>query len=151
MRTTPSTLMVGIVLLTVVLGAATSLINEVISNEDITLSGPETERFTNFKSLNKTSEINIMNNHLSEATNTVAKSSDETNALSAFWSFIDSLSSSIWGTLTLVVGGLGFLGDILFESTALFGLPAWIPGLIVTLITLVSGFAIFYVIFKVRI
>lgn len=60
---------------------------------------------------------------------------------------IDSLISSAWYSLTLIFSSFEFF-ETAISSTVMFGVPAWIPALAISAITIIIVFAIFAYIFR---
>jgi len=149
MKTLPSTLIVAAILVAVMLGASTSIISMFIQDESITLNDYDTQLLKDFQALNKTDDINLIIDNAEDAQDVLPTSTKDTNALSQFWGFLDSLGSAIWSILNLIFGGFGFIEFMIIKSSVILGVPSWIPGLIFGLITLVIAFTIFRIIFKV--
>jgi hypothetical protein len=61
---------------------------------------------------------------------------------------LNSLISSGWNTLKLLFTTFSFMNGVFIGLYTIFGVPVWIPALIILLITVVISFAIYSAIFQ---
>lgn len=61
---------------------------------------------------------------------------------------LNSLISSAWNSLKLLLSSFSFMNSVFYGLNTFFGIPAWIPGLIILLITILIVFAIWSAIFQ---
>lgn len=64
------------------------------------------------------------------------------------WGVLNSLISSAWSTIRLMFTSFTFMDDVFSGLSTVFGVPAWIPTIILALITVGLIFAIFSAIFQ---
>lgn len=64
------------------------------------------------------------------------------------WGVLNSLIQSSWQTLKLLFNSFRFMKIATAATTKIFGIPAWIPGLISLFITVLLAFAIYSAIFQ---
>lgn len=72
------------------------------------------------------------------------------NADTDFGAFgvLNSLISSAWQSLRLLFTSLGFMEDAYTGLNTFFGVPAWIPALLGSIVIVIIAFAIFGAIFQ---
>jgi hypothetical protein len=61
---------------------------------------------------------------------------------------LNSLISSSWQTLRLLLDSFDFVGEILTNTSNVFGIPTWVASMVILLITVVIIFGIFSAIFQ---
>ena len=61
---------------------------------------------------------------------------------------LSALISSGWNTLQLLFQSFGFMSDVFNGLSDVFGIPAWVPVLIISIITVILVFAIYGAIFQ---
>ena len=61
---------------------------------------------------------------------------------------LNAIISSAWNSLKLLFTSFGFVETMLVGLTSIFGVPSWVVGLAILLITLVIVFAIYSAIFQ---
>ena len=61
---------------------------------------------------------------------------------------LNALISSSWTSLRLLFSSFGFMNSVFVGLSTVFGIPSWIPALIVLIVTVVIVFAIFGAIFQ---
>lgn len=73
-----------------------------------------------------------------------------TNANTDFGAFgvLNALVSSAWQSLKLLGTSLGFMNGAYQGMTAVFGVPAWIPGIIILFVVVMIVFTIWSAIFQ---
>jgi len=77
----------------------------------------------------------------------VFNSSDEDNKFGLF-GVLDALIETAWYSLKSVFTSFSFIFDVFTSTTSIFGIPAWIPSLIISIIVIILTFAIFSAIFQ---
>jgi hypothetical protein len=90
-------------------------------------------------------------NRLSDVTTqigTIQGSITEANADFGAFGVLNALVSSAWQSLKLLGTSLGFMSDAYGGMTTVFGVPAWIPGLIVLFVVTMLAFTIWSAIFQ---
>ena len=61
---------------------------------------------------------------------------------------LNALISTSWNTLKLTFSSFSFMNDIFRATSTVFGVPSWIPAMIILIIVVVIAFAIFSAIFQ---
>lgn len=90
-------------------------------------------------------------NQLSEVTTTVgALQTGITDADTDFGAFgvLNALISSAWQSLKLMFTSFGIMNDAYNGLSTVFGIPAWIPGIIILAVTIIIAFTIYSAIFQ---
>ncbi|RLA46951.1 MAG: hypothetical protein DRR04_05370 [Gammaproteobacteria bacterium] len=99
----------------------------------------------------KYGEFNESMNQLSSVTDQVGSlESGIRDASTDFGAFgvLNALISSAWQTLKLLGSSLGFMSLAYSAMSSVFGVPAWIPGLIALLVISMIVFTIYSAIFQ---
>jgi hypothetical protein len=134
----PTTYIVGIIIFTFFIVGGVALIGEM--------------RDTNPDFINnqKYDQFNSTFNVLDDVTGEVGTIQDNiANADTDFGLFgvLNSLISSAWQTLRLLFSSFGFMNTVFIGFSTFFGIPAWVSGLIILLVTIMFAGAIFAAIF----
>lgn len=90
-------------------------------------------------------------NRLDDVTSTVSNlQSGITDADTDFGSFgvLNALISSSWQSIRLMFTSFGIMNDAYNGLSAIFGIPAWIPSLIILAVTVLIAFTIYSAIFQ---
>lgn len=61
---------------------------------------------------------------------------------------LNGLVLSAWQTLRLLVSSLGFMGAVFGGLSSIFGIPAWIPAIVLSIVVVILVFSIFGAIFQ---
>ena len=139
MAVLPRHYIIGIVIFTFMIIGGVSLIS-IVKTADSTFASDD--KFIQFnKTFNKYNELN---------SSIVSLQSSITEASTDFGIFgvLNALINSGWAAFKLMFSSLAFFADILMGMTTIFGIPAWIPGLLIMLTTILLVFAIFSAIFQ---
>jgi hypothetical protein len=143
LKVTPSTYIIGFVIFLFFIVGGINLIG-LGQNQDPTIIDGTT--FQNFnKTFAKTALMDSKVNQLKETITT------QKTGWSAVTGFFDTILGTIWNSIKLIFDSFSFLPEILTQIGVFFGLPAWIAGLTVTLITIMLIFAIWYAFLRVNI
>ena len=99
----------------------------------------------------KYSDFNESMNKLTDVTDQVGSlESGIRDASTDFGAFgvLNALISSAWQTLKLLGSSLGFMSEAYGAMSSIFGIPAWIPGLVALLVITLLVFTIYSAIFQ---
>jgi len=97
------------------------------------------------------SDFNETFNVYSDVSNSVANlEAGVTNSTPLFEKFgvINSLIGSAWNSLKLSVTSFKFMNSVFGGLTTIFGVPAWIPALIILIVSVIFVFNIFGLVFN---
>lgn len=136
---TPRKYVYGIILFTLVVVAGIGLMSVFGADNPAMLSG------------GKYSEFNSSMNKLADVTDQVGSlDSGIRDASTDFGAFgvLNALISSAWQTLKLLGTSLSFMSEAYGAMSSVFGVPAWIPGLIGLLVVAMLVFTIYSAIFQ---
>lgn len=99
---------------------------------------------------NRSGEFNSTFNRLANVESEIAKiqSSFSTKPEWGFFGALNALIQGAWSTLSLIFGSLDFMYEVFEGMEAFFGVPLWIPGIIILFVTVTLAFAIFGLIFQ---
>lgn len=139
MRVTPSTYIVGIILFTFFILGGVAMINE-FQNKDSTFV--DTTKYAQFNAtFNRMNDVQTQVKGLEGG---ITTSENDFGALGV----LNSLISTGWNTLRLLISSFGFMNVVYDGLTTFFGVPAWIPMIIISLVSIMFVFAIFSAVFQ---
>jgi len=137
---TPSSYIIAIFIFVLVIVGGVALISGLKETDS---SFVDEERFSDFnKTFNKYEEILDISNKTQQNIENME------NADFGIFGVLNSLINQAWQFLRLLISSLGFMGSSITGLTALFGVPAWIPAIIIGIIVVALGFAIYSIIFQ---
>ena len=61
---------------------------------------------------------------------------------------LNGLISSAWNSLRLIFTSLGFMNDAFIAVSSIFGVPAWMPALLIAAVVIILLFAIWSAVFQ---
>jgi hypothetical protein len=136
----PSKYIAGVVIFIFMVMAGVAIFADVGLKNHQVLSDPQYSEFND--TFNKYEDINTQVNTL--------KSGIENSGSTDFGLFgiLNSLINSAWQSLKLIFSSFGFVNDIFNGLSSFFGIPAWIPAILILLITVGLVFAIWAAIFQ---
>jgi hypothetical protein len=133
--------MIGVILFVVVITSGVFVIGNFYSSDVSIDSGNQIGQFN--RSLSKASEVTTSVNELQSGIVNV----NEEDAGVLGW--LNSLVGSIFRGLKAIFGTLSFMNVAADETASLFGMPTFIFPLILLIVTVIIGFAIYSAITKV--
>lgn len=134
----PKHYIVGIILFTLFIVGGVSMLS-IYSDTDPTFT--DDPQFTKF---NKTFwKLEEVNNRVEG----IESSITDTDPDQGTFGFLNSLISSAWNAMKTIFTSFSFMGDVLNGLSTIFGIPAWIPSLLFSLVTIMFAFAIYVLIF----
>ena len=134
----PSNYVFGILIFTLICVGGVSIMASLYSY-DATLHDPLIDKFNN--SVNKLTDVQ-------SAVGDIQGNIEGTENDPKGFGILDNLISGAWNTLRLFFNSFGFMNDALKTMTTLFGVPAWISGLVISIIVAALAFAIYSAIFQ---
>lgn len=96
-------------------------------------------------------EYNDTVNVLGDVTNQVEELESSVKSSDPDWGVLGTLNALInsgWQTLKLTFDSFNFMDEVFIGTSAFFGIPLWIPGIIILIITIIIVFAIYSAIFQ---
>ena len=135
----PSTYIIGIIIFTFLLVGANVLFAETFVNDQDKLTS---ERYVSFnKTFNKMSNVTDNVDDIEE--NLINSNTDP-----GLFGVLNSLIQSTWQSLRLITQSFVFMIDIFYGLFTEFGIPKFIPTLIIALVVVVLAFSIYSAIFQ---
>lgn len=130
---------IGILLFTFMILGGIAMLGEFNKDDPTFVDADKYEQFNNTFNVygDIDDEVGGMRNQLEEA---------DTDP--SVFGVLNSLIMSAWQTLRLIVSSFGFMDGVFNGLSTMFGVPAWVPGIIILLITVVLIFVIFSAIFQ---
>ena len=135
----PRHYIIGILIFTFIIVGGVSILG-IFNDFDPTYAADE--KFTQFNT-----SFNKINDVTTEVDDLESSISDVDPAFGLF-GVLNALISSAWQTLRLLFTSLGFMDGAYNGMAYIFGIPSWIPGIIISIITVIISFAIFSAIFQ---
>jgi len=136
----PRHYIIGIILFTLFIVGGIAMIGE-FRNDDPTFV--DNDKYTSFNNT-----FNVYNNITEEVVDLKVGVENSTSTEFGALGVLSSLISTSWQTLKLIVKSLDFM-DVAFTGMASFlGIPSWVGGLIILLVTTLLVFAIYSAIFQ---
>jgi hypothetical protein len=135
----PRNYIIGIIIFTFFIVGGVSILG-MFASVDPTFTNDE--KFTEFnQTFNKLNEVSTQVDNLE-------KSITEADTDFGAFGVLNALISSAWQSIKLLFSSLSFMDGAFEGLSSVFGVPGWIPALIITLITVSLVFAIFSAIFQ---
>lgn len=106
---------------------------------------------SDYMNSSKYDEYNNTMNVLSDVTGEVQELEDSVKDSNPDWGVLGALNALInsgWQTLKLTFESFSFMDNVFTGSAAIFGIPAWIATIIMSIITVVLVFVIYSAIFQ---
>jgi len=136
---TPSSYIVAIIIFTLIIIGGVSMI---ATFGDKDSSFIDEERYSDFnKTFNKYEDIQDISNK----TQTNIENMEDTDL---DFGVLGSLINQAWQFLRLLITSLSFMSSAFNGIVIMFGVPAWIPTMLIAIITILLGFAIYSIIFQ---
>ena len=104
-----------------------------------------------FDSSDKTGEFNRTFNKLDEVTIEVQELEDNIKSSDTdfgVFGVLNALIFSSWQAIKFIFDSFGFMDSVLNGLESVFGVPAWIPSIMILLITVMLIFAIYRMVFQ---
>ena len=136
----PRHYIIAIMLFTMIIIGGVAIIAEFRAVDDEFV---DEERYADFnKTFNKYEDIMDISN------NTQRNIQNMENTDFGIFGVLNGLINQAWQFLRLLISSLGFMTSAFNGMTTLFGIPSWIPSIIIGIIVILIGFAIFSAIFQ---
>jgi len=133
---------IGAIIFTFFIVGGVAMLSE-FNASDPTFTDDSGKHFYDFnKSFSKLDDIN-------ESTSSMQKSISDFDQDPGLWGMINALVTSAWSGLRSVFTSFSFMNDSFRAISNVFGIPTWVGGLIISIITIIIIFAIYKAIFKV--
>ena len=129
----------GIIVFTFLVVGGTTLLSEFNKADPTLLDDP---KFTQF---NKT--FNTLEN-ISDSVGGIESGIQGTDVDAGTFGVLNGLINSGWNSLKLLYTSFGFMSDAIGGLSESFGIPAFIPALLILFISVLISFSIFSVIFQ---
>lgn len=140
-ETTIRAYFIGAVVLTFIIVGGLSMIMSVQQSDDTFVNSTEINRFNqSFNTYNSlTGNISNLESGL--------KSDNSTSDYGSF-GVLNSLIQSAWQVFRSIPTTFAFIGNIFLSLSTFFGVPVWIPTLILSIISIIIVFSIYSLIFQ---
>ena len=137
----PRNLIFGAILVTLMIVGGVNMMDSMNNHPDSLLA--DSDKYASFnESFNKFDELD-------ESISGLAGGLDETNPSDPNDdSFLGNLIKGSWNTLKTIGTSFSFIGDMFDATTTYFGVPAWIPALIGSLILIIFIFGVWSAVFQ---
>jgi hypothetical protein len=135
----PSQYIIGIVLFCFIIVGGISMLS-IFADTDPT--------FTDDDDFNKFNESFNVLSDVSSQVDSLESSITEADTDFGVFGVLNSLISSSWQSLKLLFTSLSFMDDVFLGMSTMFGVPTWIPTIIVLALTVMIAFAIYSAIFQ---
>jgi hypothetical protein len=131
--------LVGIVLFTFVIMGGMLVISEFNSKSPVFASDEDIIKYNStFNTFDKiTTQVDSLKGNIEDADNDFG-----------FFGVLNSIIGSTWQAVKLFFYSFSFMDDIFYGMSTYFGVPTWVPTLIITLITIMIVFAIWSLVFN---
>lgn len=137
--TKPSTYIIGILVFTMFILGGVGIIGELMQSNP---AFGDSDKYTQF---NKT--FNVYN-RVTTSVDSLKTNIEEADTDFGLFGVLNALISSSWQTLRLLVSSLNFMNGVFEGLHTMFGLPTWVPSIIISIITVIIVFAIYSAIFQ---
>jgi len=138
-ETLPRHFIYAVIVFMIVVGGGVAILSEFQGNDDTYADMGRYQEFN--KSFNKQKNI-------TDAVGDVRGRIVSADTDPGLFGVLNALISSSWTTLIQLFNIFGFMGEALDNVSVFFGVPPWITGLVVLLITVLIAFAIFSAVFQ---
>ena len=136
----PSGYIVAIIIFTIIIVGGVSMIATFKDTDD---SFVDEEKYSDFnKTFNKYQDIVDISNKTQENIENME------DADFGLFGVLNSLINQAWQFLRLLISSLSFMTSAFSGMTLMFGVPAWIPTMIIAIVTILLGFSIYSIIFQ---
>lgn len=136
---TPRSYVYGVIGFTFIIVAGVTLFALFASESPALLAD---ERFVQFNESFNT--LNDITREVNKFNSTITRASVQPGPVGV----IDGLITSAWQALRLMFASFGFMNDAANSLWSVFGIPAWIPALLMLTVTVMIAFTIFSAIFQ---
>jgi len=138
-NTLPSQYITGIILFTLFITGGLFLISTLKDKNPALITDDTYNQFND--TFNKYDDVSTEVNTLQ---NTITNSSTDFGAFGV----LNSLISTGWNSLKLIFRSFDFMNDAFNGLTSFFGIPSWVGGMIILIVSVMLIFAIFGAIFQ---
>lgn len=138
-ETLPRHYITGIIIFTFFIVGGVSMIS-ILGDSDATLT-----QDTKFQRFNQS--FNVMGD-VSSSVGDLESGITEADTDFGTFGVLNALISSAWQSVRLLFSSFGFMTGVWSGMSELFGVPAWVAGLIALLVTVMIAFAIYTLIFQ---
>jgi hypothetical protein len=137
--TLPRHYIIGIVMFGFLIVGGMSMLGIFAGTSDTFATG---EKYTQFNNT-----FNVLDD-VTDQVESMEESITEADTDFGIFGVLNALISSAWQTLKLLFSSLSFMDGVFFGLSSVFGVPGFIPGTIILLVTVILIFAIFSAIFQ---
>ena len=146
METLPRHYIFGIIMFVFIILTGLYMINDLRNEVPGLLDSEDKDDFDKF---NLTfNQFDKINESISNIQSNVENPAGDEEGLLGKFGMLESLISSAWNTLKLLVNSLSFMNDVFAGLTTIFGVPAFIPTLLILVVVVLIIFAIYSAIFQ---
>lgn len=139
MTASPRTYLYGIIIFTFFIVGGVYILSE------LTTQNPSVTNSTKYAQFNSSfNKLEDVSSNVGELEEGLTGSETDFGAFGA----LNALISSAWQSLVLMFTSFDFMNDVFNGLTSVFGVPAWIPTLVILLVTVMLVFAIYSAIFQ---
>ena len=129
----------GIIAFTFIIVGGGVMLSEFTSVNPTLLDDPKYTKFNN--------SFNTLND-ITSSVDGIQSGINGTSVDSGTFGVLNGLINSGWNSLKLLYTSLGFMNDVFRGLTTSFGIPAFIPTLLILFVSVLISFAIFSAIFQ---
>lgn len=139
----PSNYVYGIILFTLLIVAGVTMLGELNKSDPAILQTEQAQQFnSSFNKLgNVTTKVESIQSNIEDT---------DASGWGAF-GVLNDLISQAWNTISLLGSGLDFMHSGFQGISTVFGVPSWVPGLLILLVGAAISFAVFGAIFQKRV
>lgn len=134
----PSSYIIGIIIFTLFIVGGVSVLGIFQQSDPTFAAGEKYSKFN--ESFNKLNDV-------TEEVTDIQDSIENTQSDYGAFGVLNSLISSAWQSLRLLASSFSFM-DSAFSGMTMFGMPGWIPALIILVVIVMISFAVFAAIFQ---
>lgn len=135
----PRHYIIGIIMFTFFIVGGVSMLG-IFADSDSTFT--QDEKFTQFNE-----SFNVLND-VSNQVDSLETSITDADTDFGVFGVLNALISSSWQALKLLFTSLSFMDGVFGGIASVFGVPSWIPAIIILIVTVIIAFAIFSAIFQ---
>jgi len=133
---------ISIILFTFVVLGGLGILNQFQDGDSSFIT--DSEKYAEF---NRTfNQYNTINSRVDAIQNSFDGASGDIGVLG----FLPALIGSAWNTLKLTFSSFSFMTSVFLGMNSIFGVPAWIPSLIIMVIVVIIAYAMYKAIFQVN-
>ena len=141
----PRHYIVAIIFFVFVILSGIYLVNEMIADKPDFLDSNDADEFLKFnESFNKLEDIN-------KSVSNIRENIEGADTDLGIFGVLNSLINSAWNTVGLLFQSLSFMNSAFYALENIFGIPGWVPTLIILVFIIIIAFGIYKMIFKAEV